>query len=174
MPNWCFCKLTVSGPEESLDSFCEKVSRIDDPVLKAKLFGDEELPALCFASTVPPEKIDFDSDDLKTLWGTKWEADNSENNVEEHGNDIVWFEFCTAWNPPIEWLKATALLFPDLEFTLCYAEPGEGFSGTAYAQGEDFQEDENDEVDPEIAEELGLTLFDEINENDDEEEGPEE
>ena len=79
-------------------------------------------------------------------WGTKWDAAfgepfialgsgdmDVELSVETKGAtltpEVAVFKFDTAWAPPLSFAEAVSEQYPDLEFTLRYGEPGEGFAG---------------------------------------------
>jgi hypothetical protein len=45
------------------------------------------------------------------------------------------YGFDTAWTPPDKWLEKTAILYPNLKFTLWYKETGVGFKGKLQIKG---------------------------------------
>ncbi len=62
-------------------------------------------------------------------WGTKWDIDD-EDIFEYHiGIEYACIGFCTAWSPPLSWLKKVSELYPDLHFELKYVEMGCFFAG---------------------------------------------
>jgi len=79
-------------------------------------------------------------------WGTKWDAsfdgpagaivlENADvlTSVESQGATITkyaaFYKFDTAWSPPVPFVHTTSAQFPTLEFTLRYAEVGNGYAG---------------------------------------------
>lgn len=79
-------------------------------------------------------------------WGTKWDASFSgpflalggeemdvDASVEAQGATltptVAVYKFDTAWAPPAPFVQSASEQFPDLEFTLRYGEPGEGYAG---------------------------------------------
>jgi len=142
MPNWCENILEAQGPEEEI-----------------RRFLDETGPILSFDSIVPMPAELWDADsplrppwnagshalalwqqrqaELRRKygatdwhdwaikhWGTKWNACA----VRQEGRGYV---FDTAWGPPLPVIQALSAKYPDLRFTLTYAEPGNYFGGYA-------------------------------------------
>lgn len=64
-------------------------------------------------------------------WGCKWGA--SEAHISEQGGSdddySVTYDFETAWAPPITFMDQLAALYPNLQFSLSYSEPGMNFAG---------------------------------------------
>lgn len=101
------------------------------------IYGDKE----------PPIPLDGYHWQIK-YWGTKWDVyddvtyDKSQlENTRDTDQVHITYYFDTAWSPPANWLKKVAKDFPDLEFTLLYAEPGCNFAGKLKIQGENVQTD---------------------------------
>lgn len=135
MPNWCHNKLEVRGAEPALRFFQEAVST--------------DKGSLSFAATCP-EPVSSKEHDWYSWrvesWGTKWDLSEGEcsasSKIEGEGFDaFCLYSFATAWSPPTEWLRATAALFPELEFSLRYAEVGNDFAGIYTVSGRDVLED---------------------------------
>jgi hypothetical protein len=61
-------------------------------------------------------------------WGTKWDACESDWDLEDDGMTI---HFQTAWAPPIGWLENVSAQFPELVFKMTFQEEGCGFCGRA-------------------------------------------
>lgn len=55
-------------------------------------------------------------------WGTKWDVCQPE--VMSQGPRTFEVLFDTAWSPPLGWLEYVSKLFPQLTFSLAYAEGG--------------------------------------------------
>jgi hypothetical protein len=90
-----------------------------------------------------------------TAWGTKWDASFADSGpflaLGQEGMDVelskstqvatstptvAVYKFDTAWGPPAPVIEAASAQHPELEFTLRYGEPGEGFAGEVkYAEG---------------------------------------
>lgn len=83
-------------------------------------------------------------------WGTKWDASFSDSGpfiaLGQEGMDVeltkatqggtftptvAVYKFDTAWAPPEPVVEAASEQHPELEFTLRYGEPGEGYAGEA-------------------------------------------
>ena len=53
------------------------------------------------------------------------------------------YQFQTAWSPPEEWLRRTALIYPKLLFVLDFEEEAQNYpNGRFTAQGKEWREDE--------------------------------
>ena len=135
MPNWCYNKLTITGPEADVQAF--KARAVGHSPWKER---EEDPDALNFHSLVPvPDEVlqaGYEAAGLdweRENWGCKWGADEPQI-LDEGGNRII-YEFCTAWSPPIEFLQKVAVQWPALVFVLVYEEPGMGFKGLAKFQG---------------------------------------
>lgn len=81
-------------------------------------------------------------------WGTKWDIYHDDLTPEvigwTKGCEHIYFEFETAWSPPIEWLMKVVAMFPELQFKLHYEEPGCYFAGDVYAISGSYTIDEYD------------------------------
>lgn len=105
-----------------------------DDVLQARLAScptDEEnvqLDAL-------RDKYGFDNwyDWCNSIWGTKWNACNSEGSEVKETAQMLVYYFETAWCPPVGVIHALASKFPDLKFRLEYSVEGE--SGIEVIEG---------------------------------------
>lgn len=76
-------------------------------------------------------------------WGTKWDADNVY--FEFYKGQLV-LEFNTAWTAPLPIYKKMAEMFPELSFSIIFADEDLGFNcGTLeYENGEKTHEEEGD------------------------------
>jgi len=130
MPNWCDNTLIVRADPSNLREL-RKFAK----VVMSK--SDDEVELLVFDNLVPvPQDIKDSGDEYQWCvdnWGTKWDATNTfaseHTRIDGNGKTTI-YSFITAWSPPEEWVKRVAKLFPTLEFTLEYNEPGIGFSGS--------------------------------------------
>jgi len=67
-------------------------------------------------------------------WGTKWNASDPLlvkrlDADREEKDDIILYDFSTAWSPPMPVVKKMSELFPELLFTLKCWEGGGGYRG---------------------------------------------
>jgi hypothetical protein len=69
-------------------------------------------------------------------WGTKWGACDTCYLDFKEGHVTIAFD--TAWGPPDTWIHTMSDMFPDLEFTCRYAEPGMCFAGDIKADKEGY------------------------------------
>jgi hypothetical protein len=141
MPNWCYNKLTITGPEAEVQSFKEKAAG-RCPWSKP---DETEPEVLNFHSLVPvPDEVlqagyDAGGNDWERAnWGCKWGADNSR--IVDAWETCVIYEFYTAWSPPIELLTTAAKQWGNLVLFLEYEESGMGYKGLAKFKG-DTKED---------------------------------
>ena len=154
MPNWCFNRLTISGNADVNIFYNEnKSSTFED--------GETLVRELDFNNSVPaPDNIyqgplgvaernlhgplnwySWNCDN----WGTKWNACNVYKDLYP---DTIIYTFETAWSPPINWLKTTAIKYPDYEFKLEFNEEAEMFEGVyIYENGLPIKEETWDPFD---------------------------
>lgn len=161
MPNWCECKLSITGPDKDLDRLQKGLIVSGDEV------GDED--GIDFNFILPePEGLDVrspvDPDPDEELaarykaniekhgypnwhdwrvakWGTKW----SPSQVSVHrSDDGLELYFNTAWAPPIPLVEETARQFPSLQFRLHYLERGMAFQGMLICEDGKTTEREED------------------------------
>jgi len=99
---------------------------------------------LSFAKAVPEPEYEGGWDRLNWRidnWGTKWNPEMRHDYKE--GDKTLYFE--TAWSPPDGWLKPVANKYPNLCFSLRFAEPGCDFSGIIkWEYGELVKKDSGD------------------------------
>jgi len=120
MPNWCDNYLQIDGSNADVAKFVDENSTKEGHLR----FG--------MSCPVPEELGDWDYNWCRENWGTKWEL---EDELREDFNMFKLTEedaiciFETAWGPPDAWLATVATKYPDLHFTLRYAEEGMQFSG---------------------------------------------
>lgn len=130
MPNWCDNKLEICGSDADVDKFMKE---------------NMEDGKLSFAKAVPePEyegRMGWNNNWRIENWGTKWEPDMRHDYKE--GDNTLYFD--TAWSPPDIWLETVANKYPNLCFSLRYAEGGCDFSGfIKYLYGELVRNEEGD------------------------------
>lgn len=164
MPNWCSNKLTISGNKEAIDAFVKalgsdklfsfgKLFPIPDP-LKTVILGflkgkdckwrnitDSE--GNVTQQVLSAEELEELKDKYKATnwydwnisnWGTKWDIEPVE--LEGDFEKEVYCHFDTAWAPPVEFITHIGKQFPELTFTLYFAEGGVGFWGTSSVSGD--------------------------------------
>jgi len=141
MPNWCNNHLTVKGESEEVQRF--KLKAIGHGPWE-KPPEDEKPSPLNFHSLVPiPADVLQAGYEAKGFdwevqnWGCRWGAGDAEL-VDDNGCEL-FYQFDTAWNPPIAFLKLAAKQWPLLIFILEYEEPGMAFKGLARFQGEQHE-----------------------------------
>lgn len=134
MPNYCTNLLEVTGPDK--DKFYEDVKGPDDeftfssliPIPNFKeitkeeyinLFTDEEKKFNIFGTVPNMDEYSF----CVIKWGTKWEPIDL---VTDHYDDMLSYQFYTAWSPPENWLRTISK-----KYDLC-------FELTSYEEGCDF------------------------------------
>ena len=148
MPNWCENNVTISGDEKKVKAFIKfvtsKQSKFDfnkiypmPKELEGTVSGSESLKSDEQKANSRKWKVQFGADnwyDWKNLhWGTKWELNSDEIEVEDEG-DYVEYRFNTAWSPPLGILEALNRKFhfkkdKDLGIQWHYREDGMGFTG---------------------------------------------
>lgn len=172
MPNWCRNTLIVRGLEEPLARFHDAhAGRNDDDETTFSFKGSVPTPSvLSKVIASSPHKLwgrggerlrikertlaflkarygAADWYDWQTAnWGTKWDAGTAHFDALP-GRRI--YEFSTAWSPPIEWAKRVSLLYPSLEITIEYEEPGMCFAGTFTVRSGAVTRDDQYEYEPE-------------------------
>jgi len=147
MPNHCLNLLTVTGASSELATFCnyalqkDKSEEDDVPYITS-------CPDLHYLYPIPDDIEKADDPGILSneeyhwkvdMWGTKW------NTYSDAGLSVVrskttkrligiQCEFETAWAPPDGAIRVGSKRFPNLQFTLEYAEPGMMFKGVTLMQ----------------------------------------
>ena len=143
MPNYCNNNLIIEGDRKILEKFYDENFTLEP---RYELDSPLVAPELRFSLSVPMPEDDEDwySWNIDN-WGTKWEPVGSGLCWSENSLDV---DFDTAWCPPYFWLKTVTALYPELYFTLKYAEGGLNFSGIlCCTNGEVVQEEEGENGD---------------------------
>jgi hypothetical protein len=151
MPNWVTNTLTITG-EPSL--LAEVGARLRAPIPSHKGHA-EDAPQFSFWNIVKPEDSILDeyfaNADATQLhnrnnwynwnnrnWGCKWDARVHFAEAEEN---MLTYEFDTAWAPPIQVLETLSRDVPDVKLTLRYVEE-QGWGGvTVFKVGEVYEEE---------------------------------
>ena len=162
MPNWCNNYITISGNKEKMkpiydyfessqsehEKFVEKRAVIHKENPEAWKTIDEICPPpkenLVMNTLVPHdeeyEKIKASGEYLLNpqteFYGTKWDFDFTEANVNEISKECITFGPQTAWSPPSQFCQKLAIKY-GVQVMVEYDEPGIGFIGKEvyYADG---------------------------------------
>jgi hypothetical protein len=170
MPNWCANSLRLTASDsrgrETLDAIRIELAK-DEPRLfnsilpvpaslqivagKAGLDGSPEQTALEQAEASNRDAYGYANwyEFCTHEWGTKWEADWSEADIDDNNGDTITMHFDTAWSPPIGIYQE--LVDAGLDVQATYCECGFGYAGW-WVNGEDNEFDSvsfNDEDDEE-------------------------
>lgn len=84
-------------------------------------------------------------------WGVKWGA--CEVAMDDSIPDKLFYDFDTAWSPPIEFFVQIAKKWTNLKFSLSYSEPGMAFEGDISIQGDEILSHEEREMEIEYEDE---------------------
>ena len=159
MPNWCQNNVTISGDEKKVKAFVKfvssKQSKFDfnkiypmPKELEGTVSGSEDLKSDEQKANSELWKVEFGADnwyDWRNMhWGTKWELNSDDIEVEDEG-DYVEYSFDTAWSPPLGILEELNRKFhfkkdEDLHIQWHYREDGVGFTGYLEHELEDYDE----------------------------------
>lgn len=163
MPNWCYNKLTVTGPAADIAAF---VDQAHGPVQQFALTDAErewlrqegrdldEPPAVevfCFHRLVPlpPEALSRPYDDGSRrreagyrqgftweieLWGIRWGAQKSK--LAQKLPCRVTYTYKTPWGPGGKFFENLTKRWPTLTFALSYGEESPSCGRLAYRGGE--------------------------------------
>jgi hypothetical protein len=144
MPNWCENKLDVRGPCEDVKRFTEQAVGYD-PETTPEERCNKPSNSLNFHSLVPiPEEVLKAEDGItqenwvEENWGAT--RDDGEGGIVLEYDGRVIYQFVTAWEPPIAFLKNVSEKWPTLLFVLDYFEPSMGFTGNATAKSGQIEE----------------------------------
>ena len=115
MPNWCNVVLNVSGDNKKLE----------DMVVNIKNKG-------FFQAVIPLEHYSIDN--AIERWGTKWEANIEMVELESNndGTADLFLDFNSAWDPPINVLKALA---KEYQVESWWVERGQKIAGQIVSDG---------------------------------------
>jgi len=124
--------LTVSGPKKDLDDF-KSFAKGTDPWSEDK----EDILLSCAKFVEPPKEAiaeysKFGYDWCKSHWGTNWGCYNITGCYSKRS---LYYNFDSAWKPPLPVIKAMAKRYPTLRFHLFYREGGMCFQGHLICKG---------------------------------------
>jgi hypothetical protein len=147
MPNWCRCRLSISGPEAKVAELLEACEATAEEMHSYKPYYRIEAELqhmakhtagtdLSFNKLVPiPQELlakTYDEGghewELKN-WGCKWGASRVEHSVDTPGKIELVFD--TPWQPPLLWVDKVSELYPELHFIIGYDEPDMNIHGRA-------------------------------------------
>ena len=162
MPNWCNNYITISGSKEKMkplyDYFESSQSEHEKFVEKRAVIHKENPEAWKTIDEIcPPPKENLvmntlvpHDDEYRAIeasgkyllspqvefYGTKWDFDFNEANVNEIGKERITFGPMTAWSPPSQFCQKLAIKY-GVQVMVEYDEPGIGFIGKEvyYADG---------------------------------------
>ena len=119
MPNYCINRLTVSNKTPEFEAFLKE--------------GGFSFERMAKPNRPESDEVGFATIDSQVdAWGTKWDLSESEaKEAAETLLDCDYADFDTAWSPPINAIEALSKMFPEVDLTLAYYEPGMCFYGTA-------------------------------------------
>lgn len=161
MPNWCYSRLYVSGPDDDVRAFLtawqgEVPPREKDPVRPRSAKGGHiirpykpvrrdarknAIMPFAFSRLVPmPKKLEKKSDAVVfgwriENWGCRWSPAEVEIERQSAGRTRFWIR--TPWAPPIPLFENVSQLFPRLRFGLHYVVEGDelGFTRLWFRKG---------------------------------------
>ena len=152
MPNWCSNHITVRGSNQA------EIQRLAKALGEGKFCNavipcPEDLQITAgWLGKDTPEQLELERREAENIkkygyknwydfqvanWGTKWDVDCSDVEVDEDGLGFSG-GFESAWAPPIR--IAEALVEQGYEVTLYYYEPGMGFCGKFEDGVDDYYE----------------------------------
>tara|TARA_Y100001963_G_C6478180_1_gene307724 strand:+ start:115 stop:543 length:429 start_codon:yes stop_codon:yes gene_type:complete len=127
MPNWCFNSVNIEGSEKEIEKFKKYVSTdtsafslnkiipMPDDIYRGNL-GEEEKKKY-------GEKNWYDWS--WENWGTKWDINEKEIEVESINDGKLQYTFETAWSPPDPVWKHLVNKFPKLKIEWFYQDESE-------------------------------------------------
>jgi len=147
MPNYCDNDLYVSGPEEALNEFYDFNTRegerlidfnryIPYPETFKKMDEAADISRVEQAQLIGTTQYVYVTDGFNSggyewrnrNWGTKWNT-RSEDTTVERTDGVIFYNFDTAWAPPIPVVIAMSIKHPKLTFRIEYFERGMAFQG---------------------------------------------
>lgn len=125
MPNWTTNYLTVMGNPKELNKFLKEIERTT-----SEADMNYEASKLAFNRIIPMPDEYLYKDSFAGWhswrcdnWGTKWEARIDYETTSQWESGEVFFEFSTAWSPPMPILKKLIETYPKLQFYFkCWEE----------------------------------------------------
>jgi len=139
MPNWASNHITIRGNQQEIQEIAAAMQ--DSRFLESVIPVPEDLRRDGSTTSGGPDSEVYDQlrrentakhgysnwyDFCVDRWGTKWEVDCQDVQIEDDGQTVS-ASFESAWSPPTG--VAEALVSKGLSVTLHYYEPGMGFVG---------------------------------------------
>jgi len=137
MPNWCYNKLKITGTKGEMAKFKKDLNGKPLSFNKFVPMPPEIEKSLGNPGAVP-EWYSWRCSN----WGTKWDINPGDITTIRDEDNLILYEFDTAWSPPNEFIYRLAQLYPRLELSNVYQEEGEGFKGRYAVRGEDILVDQ--------------------------------
>lgn len=129
MPNWCHNRVEIYG--EGAEEIANKIASEETPFDFAKIVPEPDYDKIDVAPTFKKEDSDFRMptwwDWRVQNWGTKWNSSDCEVTIMD--DEQIEFTFNTAWGPPEPIIHKLRELYPDVEITAFYDEPGMELAG---------------------------------------------
>ncbi|RMG36911.1 MAG: hypothetical protein D6732_07520 [Methanobacteriota archaeon] len=161
--------IEIRGPKEEVNKLYDRIEQSGEVLQTIHDIGE------------------WDYDKAIEEWGTKWDIDANEANIDlmEAGSDsILFINADTAWSPPLKALEYLVKNNPSLSADAIYFEPDMGFCGhfNAYCEdGEicviddcyDITHENIDELPEELVDAFGIRSFYEFEEDEEESIEPE-
>jgi len=129
MPNWCWNNVTISHPDKT------KIAALVEELEKEK-----DCNLLHSIRPRLEESIDW----CIRNWGTKWDVDVHDWEMDDFLDTRISIAFDSAWSPPIALYDY--MTQQGFQIDALYFEEGEGFVGK-YVDGIDDCYDTNDDLD---------------------------
>ena len=133
MPNWCFNNLRVAGPRKTVTRFRNRASgRSASQTRKAA--QDLELFSFQKLVPVPAHLLTAEAESVRREWEHQhWGCRGGTNEVTlvYISQEVLVYEFATAWTPPLALIENLSHAWPTLDFELEYDESLSGVKGIA-------------------------------------------
>lgn len=129
MPNMCYNRVEIYG--EDAEEIANKIASEETPFDFAKIIPEPDYDKIEVESTFKKEDSDFRMpkwcDWRVQNWGTKWNSSECEVTIMD--DEQVEYTFNTAWGPPEGVILKLRELYPDVQITAFYDEPGMELAG---------------------------------------------
>lgn len=136
MPNYCSCRILITG--NSLPEFKQTMNTPN---------YDGTIVEFSFYQTVPGPKILTGFHPFDNIWGTKWDAHNTNIKITD---TEVSIQVDTAWSPPTLWAESCIKKFQDLHITIAYCESGMEYYGVWKDGNDQYYEFNEQDLTPEL------------------------
>jgi hypothetical protein len=122
MPNYCDCKLTITGPNRQavLDTIKGDEVFVETGTVNDKPYRTEYIVHFDVDKVVPRPKEVIESGNWADWgyknWGCRNVYDDRQRHVVHDDSDVIYFY--TPWNPPLLAILALSAMFPENSFLL--------------------------------------------------------